>query len=548
MLVHKCMLELARQRLLVRFGSKGRQTVAKWFPGRRLSWFRLAVVGAVIAGLVFSGLQGWRWWTDTREASSRASWTDGYVDVTATPRFDFAAVDSETPGNVVLSFIVASHDDPCLPTWGAAYSMEEASAQLDLDRRLEQLRRAGGSAMVSFGGQLNDDLAVGCTNRGALVEAYASVIDHYGVRSIDMDVEGALLSTPESVRRQAAAISEVQAAARAAGEGLDVWLTLPVSTGGLTPDGALAVQAYLESGVDLAGVNAMTMNYNADLGPEDSMAEAAKSSLSNLHAQLRSIYQDAELPLGDATLWSKISATPMIGQNEVRSEVFSLEDARELNEFANDRGMIRLSMWSLNRDRTCVGNWPTAQRVSDSCSGIQQDGTRFAVLLAKDRTGQILHDPVETSERLVDANDIIDDPDSSPYPIWDVAAAYQKSAKVVWRKNVYEAKWWTQGERPDDPLVGDGANPWLLLGPVLPGEKPIARPEVPAGALPGWSKESVYQRGSQVMFEGIGYAAKWWTQGDSPDAALVVPDSSPWRLLTDDEILAIRGDSAVDGD
>ena len=143
---------------------------------------------------------------------------------------------------------------------------------------------------------------------------------------------------------------------------------------------------------------------------------------------------------------------------------------------------------------------------------------------------------------------IVDDPKTSPYPIWDVAAAYQKSAKVVWRKNVYEAKWWTQGERPDDPLVGDGANPWLLLGPVLPGEKPIARPEVPAGALPGWSKESVYQRGSQVMFEGTGYAAKWWTQGDSPDAALVVPDSSPWRLLTDDEILAIRGDSAVDGD
>lgn len=536
------MLEPALRHPPVRFGSKERQTVAKWFPGRRLSWFRLGVVGAVIAGLVFSGLQGWRWWTDAREASARESWTDGYVDVTATPQFDFAAVDSETPGNVVLSFIVASHDDPCLPSWGAAYSLEEASAQLDLDRRLEQLRRAGGSAMVSFGGQRNDDLAVGCANRGALVEAYASVINRYGVRSIDMDVEGALLATPEAIRRQAAAISEIQTATRAEGEGLDVWLTLPVSTGGLTPDGALAVQAYLHAGVDLAGVNAMTMNYNADLGPDDSMAEAARSSLTHLHAQLRSIYSDADLPLGDATLWSKISATPMIGQNEVRSEVFSLEDARALNEFANDRGMIRLSMWSLNRDRTCVGNWPTAQRVSDSCSGIQQDGTRFAVLLAKDRTGQILHDPVETSDRLVDADDIIDDPDSSPYPIWDVAAVYQKGAKVVWRKNVYEAKWWTQGDRPDDPLVGDGANPWLLLGPVLPGETPIARPEVPAGALPSWSKEAIYQRGSQVLFEGTGYVAKWWTQGDSPDAALVVPDSSPWRLLTDDEIRALRSD------
>jgi chitinase len=515
--------------------------LTKWFPGKRLSWFRLSVAVVVIAGLGFSGMQGWSWWHDAREATIRDAWFDGYVDVTATPTFDFANTTPGSAANIVMAFVVAAKDDPCQPTWGTAYTLDEAASQLDLDRRLAQLRSSGGSAMVSFGGQLNDDLAVGCTDHNALVSAYSAVLGRYGVRSIDMDIEGRFLEETHAVQRQARAVADLQTEARESGEGLDVWLTLPVSLQGLTPDGARAVQTYLDSGVDLAGVNAMTMNYNSDLGADANMADAAESSLSNLHAQLRSIYSDAQLPLGDATVWSKIAATPMIGQNEIRGEVFTLDDAIQLNAFANDRGMVRLSMWSLNRDRTCAENWPDTQRVSDSCSGVDQGATRFIALLSEGRTGEILHDPIETSSKLVDAKDIIDDPDFSPYPIWSLDTAYAKNTKIVWRKNVYESNWWTQGDRPDDPLVAVGANPWRLIGPVLPGEKPIPRPVLPEGALPVWSQSSVYERNSQVMFDGTGFVAKWWTQGDSPDAGFVVPDSSPWRVLTDDEILTIIG-------
>ncbi|MGK0721906.1 chitinase [Leucobacter sp. W1478] len=517
--------------------------MTKWFPGRRLSWFRLFVAVVVVSGLAFSGFQGWFWWHDAREASVREAWFDGYVDITATPTFDFAHTTPDVAGNIVMAFVVAAKDDPCRPTWGTAYTLDEAADQLDLDRRLAQLRSSGGSAMVSFGGQLNDDLAVGCVDQDALVAAYSEVVERYGVRSVDMDIEGTFLADNSAVQRQADAVADLQAEARGRGDGLDVWLTLPVSLQGLTPDGARAVRAYLDSGVDLAGINAMTMNYNSDLGADVNMADAAEGSLSNLHAQLRSIYNDAELPLGDATVWSKISATPMIGQNEIRGEVFTLDDAVQLNAFANDRGMVRLSMWSLNRDRTCAENWPDTQRVSDSCSGVDQGASRFMSLLSEGRTGKILHDPVETDSKLVDAKDIIDDPDRSPYPIWDNDAAYAKNTKIVWRKNVYESNWWTQGDRPDDPLVAVGANPWRLLGPVLPGEKPIPRPGIPEGALPNWSKSAVYERDSQVMFDGTGFVAKWWTQGDSPDAAFVVPDSSPWRVLTDDEILILVSDS-----
>ena len=50
---------------------------------------------------------------------------------------------------------------------------------------------------------------------------------------------------------------------RAAGDDLAVWLTLPVAPGGLTEEGTTLVQQMLEAGVDVAGVNVMTMNYGA---------------------------------------------------------------------------------------------------------------------------------------------------------------------------------------------------------------------------------------------------------------------------------------------
>lgn len=42
---------------------------------------------------------------------------------------------------------------------------------------------------------------------------------------------------------------------------LAVWLTLPVSTDGLTSDGVNAVKILLDEDVELAGVNGMTMNF-----------------------------------------------------------------------------------------------------------------------------------------------------------------------------------------------------------------------------------------------------------------------------------------------
>ncbi len=50
------------------------------------------------------------------------------------------------------------------------------------------------------------------------------------------------------------------------------------------------------------------------------------------------------------SLWQMVGITPMIGLNDITTEVFDQQEAREVLAFAEQQGIGRLSFWSLNRD------------------------------------------------------------------------------------------------------------------------------------------------------------------------------------------------------
>ena len=124
-----------------------------------------------------------------------------------------------------------------------------------------------------------------------------------------------------------------------------------------------------------------------------------------------------------------------------------------------------------------------------------------------------------------------DDPATSPYPIWSPGQAYETDYKVVWRRNVYEAKWFSQGQAPDQPGPSGAPSPWSLLGPVLPGEHPPALVRLAGGTFPAWSATAVYRAGARVLFHGLPYQAKWYASGDVPDGSLSDVQQSPWEPL-----------------
>jgi chitinase len=68
---------------------------------------------------------------------------------------------------------------------------------------------------------------------------------------------------------------------------------------------------------------------------------------------------------------------------------------------------------------------------------------------------------------------------------------------------------------------------------------PAALPAATAGTeddpakspYPIWQPERPYREGYKIVWHQAVYAAKWYTQGDTPDAQNVAPGNAPWRLV-----------------
>jgi len=506
-------------------------------PTRRLSLWRVLLALWTITGLGYYGFLQFKVSQEKKSVSTLKPWFAAYADVTATPTYAFEQLGITGAKNVVLSFIVSTPSDPCTPSWGTAYSLEQAGSKLDLDRRIARLRQQGGAVSVSFGGALNDELSLKCENEDKLLQAYLAVINRYNLDTIDLDLENTSLGDKVAMARRALVIAKLQKKQRSEGKSLAVWLTLPVAPQGLTEMGTNAVKEMLGNGTDLAGVNVMTMDYGESKEREQSMHDASSNALTQTHRQLDILYKQAGIALNSATLWRKVGATPMIGQNDVVSEVFTIEDATVLNQFAREHGVGRMSFWSANRDIPCGENYVDTKVVSDSCSGVKTEKFGFAKVLSNDFDGSMLESAVVVTKDDPSANvQIVDDPAKSPYQIWSENGTYLEKVKVVWHGNVYEAKWWTKGDVPDNPVLQAWETPWQLIGPVLPGEKPIPQPTLPAGTYPEWSGKTEYQAGQRILFEGRPYIAKWWNSGESPAASSSNTDTTAWAPISQKEI------------
>lgn len=507
---------------------------------RQLSLWRLLILVLALGGLVYVGVEAVTARENLTTTPIYTAWFAPYVDVTSVPSYSFEKRPMDvTAEDVVLAFIVADKEQPCTPTWGAYYTMDEAAEELDLDRRIARLQQQGGKIAISFGGALNTELSLSCTDTEALKAAYRSVIDRYNVSTIDLDLERESLASSEARGRRAAVIAALQQEYKANGKKLVVWLTLPVAPQGLTTEGTDTVAAFLAAKVDIAGVNVMTMDYGGSKDKEQSMYDASTKALTETHRQLGILYRNAGLNLAPSSLWAKIGATPMIGQNDVVNEVFTIADAVAFNIFVREQGVGRLSMWSANRDIPCGENYVDRTIVSDVCSGVTTPAYAFGEALGLGFDGDLMQQATMLPADTATSSVIVDNPETSPYEIWREGGIYVKGTKVVWRGHVYEAKWWTKNDLPDNPVLQAWETPWQLIGPVLATDKPMEQLVLPRHTFPEWSGLAIYDAGDRVVFDTVAYRAKWWNQGESPAAAVGNPESSPWVPLTREQVLEI---------
>ena len=310
--------------------------------------------GSTGGGDSTGGSSGTTGTTNAPISSSTVAWAAHYyapyVDSTLWPLYDFVST-AKSSGIKFFTLAFITADSANKPAWGgySAYGVGTTDFDAQMKTSITALRGMGGDVMVSFGGAAGKELAQVIANVSDLTAAYQSVVTAYGLTHIDFDIEGAAVADKASIDRRSQAITQLQQAATAAGHKLKVWFTLPVLPTGLTPDGLYVVTSALKYGVNITGVNIMTMDYGDSAAPNPAghMGDYAIQAANSLFSQLKTAYNGT---LSDAALWAKIGVTPMIGMNDMTNEVFTQSDAQQLLSFAQQHGMGRISIWSLNRD------------------------------------------------------------------------------------------------------------------------------------------------------------------------------------------------------
>ncbi|MFD7456160.1 MULTISPECIES: glycoside hydrolase family 18 protein [unclassified Streptomyces] len=287
-----------------------------------------------------------------------------YVDTSLYPAFDLLAAAAAT-GVKDYNLAFVTDGGGCTPKWGGVTDLANDAVAAQIGA----LRAKGGDVRVSFGGAAGSELATACSSADALAAAYGKVVDAYALTKVDFDVEGGALPNAAANTRRAQAIAKLQKQH----PDLDVSFTLPVMPEGLTQDGVNLLADAKKNGVGIDTVNIMAMDY----GPAYSgdMGTYAEQAATATQAQIKSV-----LGLSDSAAWKTVAVTPMIGVNDVTSEIFKVDDAAQLVDFAKAKGLGWLSMWSGTRDKQCAGG---AQNHADAtCSSIVQEKYAFTKAFA----------------------------------------------------------------------------------------------------------------------------------------------------------------------
>jgi hypothetical protein len=290
-------------------------------------------------------------------AAGAASRFAPYVDMTLSSDSLARMMRDSGATRFSLGFIVSGQ--ACKASWGGYYGIDDPA----MNHRIANLRAAGGDAIISFGGAAGQELADTCTTVASLAAQYQAVIDRYGIRDLDFDIEGADQGNSTTLARRFKAIARIQAAGRQAGKPVRVSLTVPVMPTGLTYDGLRVVHAAVNDGVRVAVVNVMTMDYyDSSIDYHGRMGTLAIQAAQATHRQLEQIYPD----LTPSAVWRMVGVTPMIGVNDDPEEIFTTSDARKLTAVANQHNLGRTAMWSSNRDHPCPGT----HQASNYCTGL----------------------------------------------------------------------------------------------------------------------------------------------------------------------------------
>ena len=299
---------------------------------------------------------------DDPSLAKRGKWSDKvvapYVDACAFPIPDLVKMSKDSGGlkYLTLSFITADANKRA--SWSGTIPLESQH----MLAQIRDIRTAGGDVSISFGGANGQEIAEVIDDVDVLVSEYSRVIDLYSLNRMDFDIEGGAVAESNSVDRRNKAI----VALKKKYPNLQITYCLPVLPTGLALAGEKLVQNARKNGAVIESFHGMSMDFGNDAAPdpEGRMAAYVISSAENLRKQVMAAGYEKV----------KIGLIPMIGVNDVTSEIFRILDATRVRDFFRTTPwMTYIGFWSVNRDQPGAG-----QGANPFNSGIMQAPYDFA--------------------------------------------------------------------------------------------------------------------------------------------------------------------------
>ncbi|SDG17890.1 chitin-binding protein [Paenibacillus sp. cl6col] len=153
---------------------------------------------------------------------------------------------------------------------------------------------------------------------------------------------------------------------------------------------------------------------------------------------------------------------------------------------------VGVAQYEVFRNGTFVG---TAVEPSFMDQGLKSGTTYTYTVVAVDEAGN--------RSAASNAVQVTTKSDEQTSTTWDSTKVYVSGDRVTYQGLDYEAKWWTQGDKPGSSDV------WKLLSDVAQE----------------WNSSTAYDGQAKVTYEGATYQAKWWTKGETPGKTDV------WKLV-----------------
>ncbi|MET8446858.1 lectin [Streptomyces sp. NPDC005209] len=253
-----------------------------------------------------------------------------------------------------LAFVLSN--GYCNPQWDGSRPLTGGVDQ----QTVNTVRGNGGDIIPSFGGYSGNKLESSCSSAGELAAAYQKVINAYGLKAIDIDIEADAYASATVQQRTVDALKTV----KANNPGLNVYVTIGTGQGG--PDTGLINRAA-NSGLTVDSWTIMPFDFG---GAGQNMGNLTVRAAEGLKNAVKNAYG-----YSDDQAYRDMGISSMNGITD-QNETVTVNDFRTILAYAQQHHLARLTFWSANRDRPCTGG------PADSCSGVGQSAWDYTRVFA----------------------------------------------------------------------------------------------------------------------------------------------------------------------